>query len=264
MDCFVNTSLCLVVALTRAAESFAGNAVALDNPYKPIVTRNVFDLNPSMSVASPVPTDPLPIITPNGITSILGNVQVLFKATGYAPGQPAREKTYMMGEGQREDDITVTKIDEKNAIIIFDNHGNAQEIRLVAATTVSGAPTAPGIDGQPIFPNPVGLPDGSRFLGAAPLTSGNRMIDNDGTIPNQPGFGAGGYGRSSHNNPSYPGSNIPYGGGVDNNNSLVQDPAVSSGTSSDGNNNSDQRSNFSVAEHLADEQMVLFAKQHMQ
>jgi hypothetical protein len=264
MGCFVKTSLCLVIALAQAAESFAGNAVALDNPYKPIVTRNVFDLNPSMSVALPVPADPLPIITPNGITSIFGNVQVLFKATDYAPGQPAREKTYMMAEGQREDDITVTKIDEKKAIIIFDNHGNAQEIRLLSITVASGFPTAPGNAGQPTFQNPGGLPDGSRFHGAAPLTSGNRMIGNDGIIPNQPGFGAGGYGGRSQNNPSDQGSNVPYGDRVDNNNFSVQDPAVSHGTSSDSNNNSDQRSNFSAAEHLADEQMVLFAKQHMQ
>jgi len=260
MNYFGKASLCLVIAVTRAAESFAGNALVLDNPYKPIVTRNVFDLNPSISVASPVSTDPLPIITPNGITSIFGDVQVLFKATDYAPGQSAREKSYMMGVGQREDDITVTKIDEKNATIIFDNHGNAQEIRLA----VSGAPTAPVIDGQTSFPNPGGLSDRSRFHGAAPLTSGNRMIGNDGTISSPLGFGAGHGGGSHKNNPSALGSNIPYGSGVDNNNFMVQAPAVSHGTGSDSNNNSDQRSNFSAAEHLADEQMVLFAKQHMQ
>jgi hypothetical protein len=90
------------------------------------------------------------------------------------------------------------------------------------------------------------------------------MIGNDGTISSPLGFGAGHGGGSHKNNPSALGSNIPYGSGVDNNNFMVQAPAVSHGTGSDSNNNSDQRSNFSAAEHLADEQMVLFAKQHMQ
>jgi hypothetical protein len=264
MNYFGKALLCLVIPLTRATESFAGNTLAPDNPYEPIVTRNVFDLNPSISVASPVPTDPLPTITPNGITSIFGKVQVLFKATDNAPGQPAWEKSYIMSEGQREDDISVTKIDEKSAIITFDNHGNTQEIRLVAATAASGAPTTPGSAGQPAFPNSGGLPDGSRFHGAVHLTSGNRMNGNDGTIPGPPGFGAG-YGVSSQkNNPSDLGSNIPYVSGVDNNNLAVQDPAVSKSTGIDSNNNSAQKSNFSTDEHLADERMVLFAKQHMQ
>ena len=73
------------------------------------------------------------------------------------------------------------------------------------------------------------------------------------------------YGGSSHkNNSSDQGLKVPDGGGVNNNNFPVQDPSVSNGTGFDSNNNSDLRSNFSVAEHLADEQMVLFAKQHMQ
>jgi hypothetical protein len=264
MGCFVKTSLCLVIAFTRAAESFAGNALALDNPYKPIAIRNIFDLSPSMSVTSPVPTDPLPIITPNGITSIFGSVQVLFKATDYAPGQPVREKSYMMGEGQREDDISVTKIDEKNAIIIFDNHGNAQEIRLVAATATSGSSIPPVKVGQPIFPIPSGPSDQSRFGGTALPASGDRMIGNADPALNSPGFGAGYGGSSQKNNSSNQGSSIPFGSGVDNNNFAVHVPEVSNSTGFDSNNNSDQRSNFSVAEQLADEQMVLFAKQHMQ
>ena len=245
-------------------ESFAGKALASDNPYMLIVTRNVFDLNPTISVASPVPADPLPIITPNGITSIFGNVQVLFKTTDYAAGRPAREKTYMMGEGQREDDITVTKIDEKNAIIIFDNHCHAQEIRLVAATATSGSPIAQAIAEQPIYSNPGGLADRSRFGGIASMASGNRMIGNASIIPNSPGLDAGLSAGLNKNHPSSQGLNIPYGGSANNNNVSGQDPAVSNGAGSAANNNSNPTANFSASEHLSDEQMVLFAKQHMQ
>ena len=264
MDCFAKTTLCLVIALTRALESFAGNALALDNPYQPIVARNVFNLNPSLPVALPAPADPLPIITPNGITSIFGSAQVLFKAAHCAPGQSASEKAYILGEGQREDDISVTRIDEKNAIITFVNHGNPQEIRLVAAAAVSGSPSSPDLVGQPAFPNSGGLHPRSRLGRTAPPAPGNQGFGHDGNIPNSPGFGAGYDGSSIKNNPASQGSNLSSVGGVDNSNFSVQDPAGANGTGSDRNYNSDPRANFSAADRLADEAMVLFAKQHMQ
>jgi hypothetical protein len=264
MNPFGKTLSCLAVAVVLGAGVLPSIATPLDNPYMPIVTRNVFNLNPSISVDSPVPTDPLPIITPNGITSILGSVQVLFKTANSNPGQSAREKNYILGEGQLADGISVIRIDEKNAIITFDNHGATQEIRLLAVTVASGFPAATGSGGQTIFPNLGGLPDGSHFHGASPLTSGNRMIGNDGTIPNPPGFGAGGYAGRSHNKPSDQGLNASAGGNLDNQDVSMQDSSFSNRGGSDPNNISNQSPKVSAAEHLANLQMIMFAKQRMQ
>ena len=133
-----------------------------DNPYAPLVARNVFGLNPIPPPGPPTPTDPPPKITPNGIMNLLGSLQVLFKVEA-APGQPAKEvKTYMLATGQREDDIEVVKIDEKAAIITFNNHGTTQDLPLVAGAASSGAAPPPG--GVPApnggIPPPMG---GMRF-----------------------------------------------------------------------------------------------------
>jgi hypothetical protein len=120
------------------------------NPYAPIVVRNVFSLVPVPVVdpnAAP-PETPLKI-TPNGIMSIFGRLQVLFKVTGKPGG---KEDSYILLEGQRQDDIEVTKIDEKNGIVTFNNHGVVQTLPLVAAAPVAGGSTAPPADGNPVVP----------------------------------------------------------------------------------------------------------------
>jgi len=145
-----------------------------DNPYQPIVTRNVFALVP---IPTNVPVDPSslippPKITPNGIMTLFGNVQVLFKVAGVArPGMPPKDESYVMSVGDREDDIEVEKIDEKTATITFNNHGSIQELGLTPATDSGG-----GIPGAPGYGQP-GM-----------------------------GRGPGGFGRFGHsqNNPSYP------------------------------------------------------------
>lgn len=125
-------------------------AATADNPYAPIVTRNMFGLVPIPAVdpASLAPATPLPKITPNGTMTLFGKLQVLFKVTGVAaPGQPAKDDFYVMGEGERQDEITVQKIDEKTGTITFNNHGTIQELALVAGKASGGAPAsaAPGV-----------------------------------------------------------------------------------------------------------------------
>ena len=130
------------------------------NPYSAIPERNVFALVPI-----PVPPtvdpetlkDPPPKITHNGTMNLFGQMQVLFKvAVKPLPGQPAKDQSYVMAEGERQDDITVVKIDSKTGIITFNNHGKIQELPLVeapkgsvgsvpapAATTTASAGTIP-------------------------------------------------------------------------------------------------------------------------
>jgi len=80
--------------------------------------------------------------------SIFGNLQVLFKVTGKPNG---KEDSYILMEGQRQDDIEVTKIDEKNGIVTFNNHGVVQTLPLVAAAPSSGSTPSP-VGGNPAVP----------------------------------------------------------------------------------------------------------------
>jgi hypothetical protein len=101
----------------------------------------------------------------------LGQLQALFKVASPGKGnQPAKEQSYMLCEGERQDDIEVTKIDEATATITFDNHGTIQEIPLVAAKD-SGPAGGPGMGGptrNPFAPaGPNGFPMGRRPGGFA-------------------------------------------------------------------------------------------------
>lgn len=151
----------------------AENSSLADNPYATIVDRNIFSLVPIPLPAPPEskPIEPPAKITPNGIMSIFGQLQALFKvATPTKPGQPAQDKSYTLSVGERQDDIEVTRIDEVARIITFNNHGVMQELSLTNAIVTtpaapvggSGAPT-----GAPGFVRPPNLPGGpiNRFGG---------------------------------------------------------------------------------------------------
>lgn len=142
------------------------------NPYAPVVERNVFGLLPPPTndpAANLPPPEPPPKITPNGIMSIFGRLQVLFKvAVKPLPGQPQKDASYVMSEGERQDDITVTKIDEAAGVVTFDNHGTIQELALVATPATGGAGSAPGSGiAAPPLPNNIS----ARTLGA-PVSPG--------------------------------------------------------------------------------------------
>jgi hypothetical protein len=72
--------------------------------------------------------------------TIFGSRQVLFKVSiPPKPGIPAKEDDYILGEGQRQDDIEVTRIDEKSSVVTFNNHGVVQEIPLTVAPIIAMA-----------------------------------------------------------------------------------------------------------------------------
>ena len=153
-------ALCIVSARADVAQ----------NPYTPIVTRNVFGLVP-IPTNAPVdttPEAPPPKITPNGIMTLFGKLQVLFKVAGVAhPGQPPKDESYVLSEGDRQDDIEVQAIDEKAAMITFNNHGVVQKLALVAGTASAGS-AAPAASN---FPRP-GLP----APGMTPGAGGNTPV----------------------------------------------------------------------------------------
>jgi len=115
------------------ASTYANDVEAPTNsPYSPIVARNVFGLNPpSPSESGQSLSAPASKIKPNGIMSIFGQLQVLFKVTDASgPGQPPKDTFYTLGEGEQQDGIEVTHIDENASLVTFNNHGIMQEIAL--------------------------------------------------------------------------------------------------------------------------------------
>jgi hypothetical protein len=140
MKCVGKIAICLAGGLALNASLSAAEVASPNNPYAPIVVRNVFGLNPPELVDPNQSSDPPPKITPNGIMTIFGSRQVLFKVSiPPKPGIPAKEDDYILGEGQRQDDIEVTRIDEKSSVVTFNNHGTVQEIPLTVAPIIAMA-----------------------------------------------------------------------------------------------------------------------------
>jgi len=103
-----------------------------DNSYKPIAARNIFKLHPPIQITvTPPPADPPPTIRLQGITTIVGQRQVLIAVRVSArAGEPAKEVFYVPDEGQREGEITVLEINEKTGSAKFDNHGTVQTLSM--------------------------------------------------------------------------------------------------------------------------------------
>ncbi|HVU28483.1 MAG TPA: hypothetical protein VHG71_12200 [Verrucomicrobiae bacterium] len=187
-------AVCLAGGLALSASLFAVEDTSTNNPYTLIPARNVFGLNPPQLVTNTSTIDPPVKITPNGIMTTFGMRQVLFKVAGVAkPGMPAKDDSYILGEGQRQDDIEVTHIDEKNGIISFNNHGVAQQLPLAAAPTIA-APAPVAATGRPATAN---------------ISGGNMPNSGNGNVENGRGFGR--FGRNSNGNSNNsPGANNGY------------------------------------------------------
>jgi hypothetical protein len=215
MKRFGKLAICLAAGLVLNTGLYADNRVSRINPYEPIASRNIFGLNPPQAPA-PVDTTPPSTITPNGIMTIFGGTpQVLFKvAVPPHPPEPATEKSYILSEGQRQDDIEVTRIDEKAGIVTFRNHGVVQQIPLVKAPPIttptpvvinSGTPGGmnPGYAARAAVPGGYGGPGGpggGNYAGYGGGSSPNSNLGNNGGNPGNPGFG----GAASAGGPAQP------------------------------------------------------------
>jgi hypothetical protein len=166
MKCAGKITVCLASVLALVAGARADDIAMSGNPYIPIVTRNVFGLNPPpTNVLTVNENDQVPKITLKGIMSIMGQAQALFNIPP-KPGLPgAKETSYILSEGQQQDEIEVLHINEKAGMVTFNNHGVTQEVPLANAPT-SGAPGSPGAG--PGGPGGGGFPIPPRFGGARP------------------------------------------------------------------------------------------------
>lgn len=183
-----------------------------ENPYGAIITRNVFGLVPIPTNPPVDPTPPAPPtkITPNGIMDIFGKLQALFKVAMPAKGAlPAHDESYVLSEGEQQDEIEVIKIDKKGGIITFNNHGKVEELPLVVGVASGGAaPAGGGGVGMPgAAPGgPPGIPGANRFgnrfgakpnqpPGSNPGAAGNPGAPESSGAAGQPGFGSAGLGN---------------------------------------------------------------------
>lgn len=183
----------LAVCASAGADDLAlNNAPQPDsnpgNPYGTIVTRNVFGLNPPNLDTKPAEDPDLPKITPNGIQSVFGKFQVLFKVTPTGKNaKNAVNQYYALSEGERQDDIEVVSINDEKSVVTFKNHGTVQELPLAEApSSGSGALPLPP-RGNPAF-NPA---NGNNNENGGP---GNRIS----RFGNR-GGGPGGFNRRGNN-----------------------------------------------------------------
>jgi hypothetical protein len=202
MKCAGKIAVCLAGGLVLNTSLRADDVVLPDNPYAPVVVRNIFGLNPPPVVdPNATPADPPPKITLNGIMSIFGQLQVLFKVADKTPGQDA----YILGEGQQQDEIEVTKIDDKAGIVTFNNHGIVQVLPLVAATSSGPAPAPSFTPGS--RPMPRMLP-GGRGGNTGANGFNNRFGNRSGNLPGSTGSGGNGGSNPAGDNGSNSG-NMP-------------------------------------------------------
>lgn len=236
-------AVCLAGGLVLATVAPAQTLAVSGNPYLPIVVRNVFGLNPiPTNVPGADDAAQLPKITPKGITDILGQLQVLFNVAPKPGQKDAKEESYILGEGQQQDDIEVVRIDEKESMVTFNNHGTVQALPLANAPSLSTpAPAAGGGGGG----GPGIIP--TRLGGNRPGPGGGGQVIHFG--------GQGGRGQ------------VTIGG--NNPNSGMGGSPTSGGTSTQtktgfGGYSSGQQAQAAQTGLSAEDQMVLMTHQHLQ
>jgi hypothetical protein len=176
------------IAVGLAAGLVLNTGFGAGNPYTPIAERNIFGLNPPQPQNTPT-IEPPSKITLNGITTIFGSAQALFLVdVPPRPPMPATQKSYILSEGQRQDEIEVTRIDVNKSVVTFNNHGMVQQIPLVKAGPIS-------------TPTPVVMNSAFNPPGAAP---GGYNNPNGGG--NAPRFGNR-FGQNQNQNPGNNGGN---------------------------------------------------------
>jgi len=127
--------------------------------YQKIPERNIFNLRPQVTDTKPLPPEiPLPKITLTGITTLSGAKRALLETQAPAgqakpAGQPPKPGSYILAEGQREDEIEVVEIDENAGIVRVNNRGTPQTLDFVKNGTKP--PTLPAQPNPtPTAPNP--------------------------------------------------------------------------------------------------------------
>ena len=101
-----------------------GGIARSENPYDSIVARNAFGLRPSLPAQSaPTPPDatwtPPPDLKITGLVTVAPAKRVSFYVMEH--GKPP--KSYVLAEGEQQDDIQVVNIDGKSQTVRVKNRG---------------------------------------------------------------------------------------------------------------------------------------------
>ncbi|MDQ6631783.1 MAG: hypothetical protein M3Y82_08495 [Verrucomicrobiota bacterium] len=122
-----------------------------ENPYRTIVDRNAFGLNPAPTNGPAVQPEPPVKIDFTGITSFGGQKRAWFIIYPKNPGDPKNNQIRYVNlpEGQRDDILEVVKISEVEGEVTIRNSG-ADQVLSFKNNAPKGATIAP----QPGMPNP--------------------------------------------------------------------------------------------------------------
>ena len=180
------------LALCGAAHAVADGTSG--SPYQGIVERNVFGLKPAPPPPGPEANKPPPPkIFLTGITSILGRKLALMKLTPPPkPGEPAKEESFTLAEGQREGELEVLEIDEKAGTVKVSDYGTVTTLDFVNnGVKVASAP-GPGAGPNPagMLPRPGAIP--MPGAGAMPLARPMRLPTPTGATSFSPASYGGG------------------------------------------------------------------------
>jgi hypothetical protein len=190
MKKFGKLAVCVAGGLLHVqAQALTSDSAA--NPYASIVDRNVFGLRPPPppTTEAPKPVN-VPNITLQGVISGFGKKQVLFKTMmPGAPGQPPKETSVVMSEGERLGEVEVLEINEAAGTIKFKNHGT-EEIKDLSKDGVK-QPTgpAPAMAGLPGVPSPAVPSVPNALTSVPPGGSGVTTFGGNAgnvAIPNRP------------------------------------------------------------------------------
>jgi hypothetical protein len=147
-------------------------ATSADNPYQPIVVRNVFSLKPKPEEkpAEP-PKPPAPKITLNGITDLFGKQALLTVQMPAKPGEAAKAQSFILKEGERDGDLEVIQIDMTAGSVKVNNFGNEMTLTMEKDGAKPSGGAAPGAAPMPIAYTPPPNP----YAPAAAPTPGNGL-----------------------------------------------------------------------------------------
>jgi hypothetical protein len=152
--------------------SLIGHAVPA-HQYQAIVERNVFGLKaPPQEVIVQTNNPPAgPKLYLTGITTILGNKLAMMQAQfPGAQGQPPREQSLMLAEGQREAGIEVRRIDEVRKTVEVDNSGTIMPLTFEKdGLKTPAAPPAPGATAAVTVPGASNAPTQVATVGTNAL-----------------------------------------------------------------------------------------------
>jgi hypothetical protein len=158
-----------------------------NNPYSSIAARNVFALNPVPPPTQPPdPNDiPPPKITLTGITTIFGPAEALYKVAAYNKnGKQVPEQSYILTEGEAQDEVEVSAIDSQKDVVTFVNHGQTQVIPLANGVATGGDSGSSTPHAPPGFIR--------RFGGPRPGFGGNPNGNGFNPNPNSNNYNPGG------------------------------------------------------------------------